>query len=365
VYALDFFLLHFVLAGRPPDFVPVLKRMAEYLDALLGMPRAIPPIGDDDGGRLFHPYGTHLEYGRASVATASVLLDEKQWHYSYEDLYPQAVWWLGAESLPHFGECVGTSEYQPKSRVFHSSGLVEMGHAEVQVFFDAGPFGAGTGGHSHSDTLSLIVRRGGEDILIDAGAYTYVGDPQWRNRFRSSAFHNTIRVDGRDQGEPSGPFGWRTKPKVTLFRFDTNVAEDIAVAECTYGDVELRRSVLFLKRKQLLFIVDEVKAPGENTVEQLWHFADEQQTRRVSIGSGAVRENLSGWRSRALLQKEQTAVVRASTRSMGETTIGACIDCSELPAAAELSMEHGPRGWLLRYNGVTVTLRSETGSEAR
>ena len=59
-------------------------------------------------------------------------------------------------------------------------------------------------GHSHADTLSLVLRQGQEQILIDPGTYTYVADPLWRDRFRGTAAHNTVRIDGLDQGIPSG-----------------------------------------------------------------------------------------------------------------------------------------------------------------
>jgi hypothetical protein len=55
VYALDFFLLHRVLAKPPVTYDARLVSMAEYLDALLGAEGMLPLIGDDDGGRLFHP----------------------------------------------------------------------------------------------------------------------------------------------------------------------------------------------------------------------------------------------------------------------------------------------------------------------
>jgi hypothetical protein len=351
VYALDFFTLHFLLAGRPPEFVPVLERMANYLDTLMGIPRAIPLIGDDDGGRLFHPYGTHTEYGRASLATASALLGGGRWSFREEDVFPQAAWWVGVETLPQENQ----TAYQPQSRAFRDSGLVEMGSGQVQAIFDAGPFGPGTGGHSHSDTLSILVRRGSEDILVDAGTYTYVGDAEWRNRFRSSAFHNTVGVDQRDQGEPSGPFGWRTKPRVALLRWDTTPDQDLAAAECAYAEIVHRRTVLFLKREELLFVVDEVTAGGDRTVEQFWHVADPRHTWRLSVADDVAITIEPGWRSRALGNKEPTTtVVRARVQSSAQNTIAVCIDCSGTATATALRSNRQSEGWLLRYRDVSV-----------
>jgi len=70
VYALDMFLFHAALTGT---VAPELARMAEYLAALLGPRGSLPLVGDDDGGRLFHPYGARDGFGRATLATCGVL----------------------------------------------------------------------------------------------------------------------------------------------------------------------------------------------------------------------------------------------------------------------------------------------------
>ena len=94
-----------------------------------------------------------------------------------------------------------------------------MAAQNIQLIADTGPFGPGTAGHSHADTLSLVLRRCApndgqmiEQILIDPGTYTYVADPLWRDRFRGTAAHNTLRIDGLDQAIPRGPFAWQSRP---------------------------------------------------------------------------------------------------------------------------------------------------------
>ena len=52
-----------------------------------------------------------------------------------------------------------------------------MASDDVQLVIKAGPFGEGSGGHSHSDVLSLTARAGGREVLIDPGTFTYVADP--------------------------------------------------------------------------------------------------------------------------------------------------------------------------------------------
>ena len=75
---------------------------------------------------------------------------------------------------------------------------------------DAWPHGFMNGGHAHADALSLTLTVSGRPLLIDPGTASYV-DSVLRDRFRSTAMHNTVVVDGRPQALPSGPFHWRTR----------------------------------------------------------------------------------------------------------------------------------------------------------
>jgi hypothetical protein len=283
----------------------MIDRMAEYLDALMGSARRLPFLGDDDGGRFFHPYGRRDEFGRATLATCGVLLKRAEWIGSQEDLYEQAVWWLGAEALDARAE--GKTDRQ--SRLFPDAGVAVF----HEVLVDVGPFGSGRAGHSHSDTLSIVVRSGGEDVLIDPGTYTYVGEPEWREWFRGSGAHNTVRIDGRDQAVPMGPFRWGDLPQVRVLNWSVDSVE----AECRYNGLCHRRRVT-LERPDLIHIVDEVDGDGEHTVERFWHAGG----RVVELGGGRFRIGAKavlaigagtveqGWRSPCFGVKETSAVIR-------------------------------------------------------
>ena len=67
------------------------------------------------------------------------------------------------------------------------------------LIFDCGPLGAGN--HGHFDCLSFELAAHGRSLVVDPGRYTYseAGDTNWRVRFRGTAAHNTVCVDGRDQ----------------------------------------------------------------------------------------------------------------------------------------------------------------------
>lgn len=70
------------------------------------------------------------------------------------------------------------------------------------VFFDCAPLGEGS--HSHYDLFNLCWFASGKQILVDPGRYTYNAEPgehglDWRREFKSTRFHNTVEIDGRDQ----------------------------------------------------------------------------------------------------------------------------------------------------------------------
>src|SRR2546422_8334175 len=44
-------------------------------------------LGDDDGGRLFHPYGRRDRFGRATLSTCGAVFDEPGWIAAAEDLH--------------------------------------------------------------------------------------------------------------------------------------------------------------------------------------------------------------------------------------------------------------------------------------
>src|SRR5207253_2151908 len=160
----------------------------------------LPLLGDDDGGRLFHPYGDRTRFGRATLAACAAILGPPS---------PRV------------------------SRLFPDAGTAVMFDGAVQVVIKAGGFGEGSGGHSHSDVLSLVLRIGDREILIDPGTFTYIADPAERNAFRGSGAHNTVRIDGRDQAVPAGPFRWNEKPSVVVNQWATSPERDYLDATCS------------------------------------------------------------------------------------------------------------------------------------
>ena len=67
--------------------------------------------------------------------------------------------------------------------------------------------------HAHADVLSFVLWADGEQVLVDPGTYLYSG-PE-RGRFRGTAAHSTVEVDGgtnATSGAISAPRDGRTSP---------------------------------------------------------------------------------------------------------------------------------------------------------
>ena len=351
LYALDMFLFHFLLASPRPGYRHKLEQMAEYLAALIEPAGTLPFLGDDDGGRLFHPYGLREGFARATLATCAVVLG-KTWGQTWEksSLFEQALWWMGPEVL---GWKPAPGPPGCPSRWFAGAGLAAMRSDDVQAIADAGPFGAGSGGHSHSDTLSLVVRRGRQEILIDPGTYTYVAEPEWRDWFRGSAAHNTVRVDGRDQAAPAGPFRWVHPPKVEMLEWVSTAGEDYLDAACEYLGIRHRRRILFVK-PHLFLILDELEGPpGEHRIEQFWHLgqpAAHAGPCSFRIGASATLTvwpatamdlcggGEYGWRSPAFGVKRAAPALRIVRQGRLPATLAAALWLQEETAPLELEL---------------------------
>lgn len=302
LYALDFLLFHSLLC---PSASPPLAAMARYLHALTLPGGSLPLLGDDDGGRLFHPYGERRRFARASLAAAAVHLDDPALPCDPADLPEIAAWWLGPRALSH-----SSPGHPPAPAAFPDSGLVRLGDGvHAAVLFDAGGFGPFRAGHSHSDALQVLLWTAGEEVLADSGTCTYIGDPALRDRFRSSAAHNTLRIDGRDQAVPAGPFAWDGRPEVHLAAASGDAAEAVCRA---HGYTHRRRIRL---EPDALVVEDTVEGPpgAAPLVEQFWHLGSPEAAARLRFCDGetplAVEGGEFGWRSDALGHRRPSPVV--------------------------------------------------------
>ncbi len=289
-YTLDFYLMALLTARRAGDadaerrFTDVCLRLAEFARIMADANGRLPLIGDDDGGMLWPFAGRECADVRDSLDVAAVVLEQP-------DLAPwgpqeETCWIVGP---PEAGRYVRTDGGQRDavrtdvvsgfsrtahvaSRLFPDTGYVVMrdnggSHAVV----DVGEHGFMNGGHAHADALSMTLSLEGRPLLVDPGTATYTTDPALRDRFRSSASHNTVTIDNQPQARPNGPFHWRTRANATLNGWRSHPRLDWAEAvHDAYATLLHRRSVLRTTDSGWL-IVDEVLGSGEHSAAAHWH----------------------------------------------------------------------------------------------
>ena len=266
IYARDFFEFARDLAAKnsiaiPPPFDRTIEKMNAALAALSQAGRP-PNFGDDDGGRVIRSPARPL--------------------------------------APSPARPVG--------------GIYSMTDPRSQLFIDAGPQGAFSAGHGHADALSIQLITDGRPVLIDPGTFCYVC-PE-RDRFRGTAAHNTLQVDGRDQAQPKGPFAWTNLPETTVDRWHTSETVDLFAGQHNgYYPVIHHRWVFGLKSKFWL-VRDLVSGPGRHRLDISWHYIDERDIAILPTAAHNWSQSTERWDwSPVYGKKEPAYVLRFSTET--------------------------------------------------
>jgi uncharacterized heparinase superfamily protein len=150
------------------------------------------------------------------------------------------------------------------------------------VIVDCGEVGMhGRGGHGHNDILSFEIWLNGRDLVTDCGAYLYTASREWRNKFRSTAFHNVVQVDGEELNRFISPdhlwtlqddarprdVAWTFGPRVDYFR---GAHTGYARLEPPVG---VTREVALLKGGPDVLVRDTVDGAGLHELTWRFHLA--------------------------------------------------------------------------------------------
>jgi hypothetical protein len=95
LYAVDFFLCYAALAEVTDAYRDRLRGMCVLLATITDRDGSLPLLGDDDGGRFFHPFGRRRMFARATLTGASFFFDEPSWRFSPADYAEIALWIIG------------------------------------------------------------------------------------------------------------------------------------------------------------------------------------------------------------------------------------------------------------------------------
>lgn len=297
-FVLDFLLLPLLSAKAnggtfSADYQRCIESMMDYMATMMDSKGNMPMIGDADDGyavildhsRPFCPY-------RSLLATGAVLFNRADFKAKAAGFDAKSFALLGPEGLAAY------QALKPSAQFSHNNAFTEGGYyiladkqgqaGEVRMMVDAGPLGyGGIAAHGHADALAVYLAVAGREFLIDPGTYAYHTEQKWRNYFRGTSAHNTLRIDGLDQSEIGGNFMWLRKAEATVQCFEDS--EDLCVFEGSHDGykvlpdpVDHSRRIIFDKKSQVFEIEDKITARNSHITEQYWHLSESIQVECLS-----------------------------------------------------------------------------------
>ena len=182
-------------------------------------------------------------------------------------------------------------------------------------------------------------------MLIDPGTFCYVC-PE-RDRFRGTAAHNTLQVDGRDQAQPHGPFGWTGLPETTVDRWHTSDTFDFFAGHHNgFHPVIHHRWVFGLKSKFWLVrdFASEPRPSGRRYhLDIHWHLLDERDLAILPPAGHHWSRSLEPWDwSPVYGRKEPALVLRFSTETVLPAEFAVLLVPGTAPTASGMFTQTGP-----------------------
>ncbi len=273
-----------------------LESMFDFVRCYLKPDGTAPMIGDSDDGRLISFKERAAVDHSYLMSIAAVLLENEAFKQSSR-LDEEAIWWFGEEGRQGF-ESLPVSEQEPRSQAFSDAQIFVERAGDHYAIVDCGDHGAlGRGSHAHSDALSIEVFAHGRTFLRDPGTFVYTASNRWRNLFRSTACHNTVRVDEKeispfneDQLFALGP---NVRPRVNMW--ESTPERDVLDAEHDgykrlAQPVMHRRIITFDKRELFWMIEDHFTGEGAHRFEFFFNFDSGLEVSITSDGRAVARD---------------------------------------------------------------------------
>lgn len=164
----------------------------------------------------------------------------------------------------------------PRLALFADTGYAVIGEpaSDSRLIFDCGALGPDSNpAHGHCDVLSYELSLYGQRVVTDTGVSTYERGPD-RDYERSTAAHNTIRIDGEDQAEVWASFRVGRRPRVGGIEAEEvngyRIARGAHFGYQRRGVVHARAIVLTPARAWV--VIDVLTGRGTHSVESFIHF---------------------------------------------------------------------------------------------
>ena len=306
-FVLDMLLVA-LLAGKAngewfsPDYESRIEAMMDYLASLIDVGGNLPMFGDADDGYLMRldQDPAHSPF-RSALALGALLFRRGDFKLKAGALDDKARWLLGSGAGAQYDSLEAETTRLPLRQSFPEGGYYILGAEfdtpqEIRCVVDAGALGyTSIAAHGHADALSFILSVGGREFFVDPGTYAYHTLERWRQYFRGTAAHNTVRVDGLDQSEQGGNFMWvrhaRAGCGLWLSSGEKDTFEGWHDGYTRLADpVKHRRLVELDKGARRLLIEDSLEMAAAHEIELVFHCAEQCRVTPISGGYAIERD---------------------------------------------------------------------------
>jgi hypothetical protein len=283
-FVLELYFLFFHLCGRcgiklPTPHFEKLEAMFDFVRHYLKPDRTAPLIGDSDDGRIIRFKDRPAVDQSYLMSLGAVLFNSGDFRRRGA-IDEEAIWWLGSQGIDTYDK-LPAAVREPVSKQYGNAQIFIQRSGSLYAIIDCGDHGAmGRGSHAHSDALSIDLYAYGRTLLRDPGTFVYSASELWRNRFRSTAYHNTVRIDREEISEliKGQPFTLGPNRPVTVNKWETSVEQDLLDAQHNgYSRLEHkilhRRALKFCKGPEYWILEDYfTDAVGEPDQSHLIEF---------------------------------------------------------------------------------------------
>jgi uncharacterized heparinase superfamily protein len=279
----------------PEPYRERVKAMARFAAVYSRPDGSVPLWGDADDARALPLGGQDLNDHRylAGLVGSAWNVDALKEAFAGD---PGEIFWLRGPGAVLSLSRDGRPSRAPTSQAFPDAGFFVMRNAVDHVFIDCGRVGlADRGGHGHNDCLSFEAVLDGVHLVSDCGAFVYTRSFEERNRFRSTAYHNTPQVDGEEMNRFEPDLLWDlvydARPDVRRFEVGGD-ADVFCGAHAGYDrlaePVTPVRTIVLDHRAHVLTVTDAFEGSGLHRIDVPLHLAPgvavaEQEPGRVLL----------------------------------------------------------------------------------
>lgn len=211
---------------------------------------------------------------------AYVFSDPRLKYCALDEIDFETVWLAGEESIEDYRKIKAAAPDFTSVQLSDSGNYIMRSGFENDAHYMHFINGFTGGGHGHSDKLHIDLSLYGEDILTDAGRYTYVPNKA-RFSLKSARQHNVPTVDGREYtvNQPKSG-GWGYLKTAVSVKEPMIIGDEYEIAAGGHlgymnliGGCFVQRRVIWLK-PSVFIIVDDFDGKGLHKYSSHFHFPE-------------------------------------------------------------------------------------------